>query len=42
MRASGPGSEDRLPRVVAAPLIGGLSVGLWVCIWLLAQLALGG
>lgn len=34
--------EDRLPLVLAMPLIGGLSLGLWVGIWQLGRLALGG
>ncbi len=35
-------AEERLPWSLAAPLIGGLSLGLWVGIWQLARLALGG
>ncbi len=40
--ASQTGARDRLPRFLTVPLIGGLSAGLWVCIWLLVRLALGG
>ncbi len=35
-------AETPLPCVVAAPLMGGLAVGLLLCIWLLLQWALGG
>jgi len=34
--------EARLPWTLAVPLIGGLSVGLWLVIWEIAQLALAG
>jgi hypothetical protein len=32
----------RLPWTLAVPLIGGLSLGLWLAIWEVAQLALAG
>ena len=35
-------ADKPLPWVLAAPLIGGVSLGLWQGIWLLARLALGG
>jgi hypothetical protein len=33
-------AEGRLPWTLAVPLIGGLSLGLWLVIWEIAQLAL--
>ena len=34
--------EKRLPWVLAAPLIGWLSLGLWLGIWRVARLVLAG
>jgi hypothetical protein len=34
--------HERLPWTMAVPLIAGLSVGLWLVIWEIAQLALAG
>ena len=34
-------AEERLHWMVATPLIGGVSLGLWLCIWEVARLALG-
>ena len=33
-------AADRLPWVLALPLIGGLSFGLWLGLWEIARLAL--
>ena len=40
----GPAGEaaQRLPWALAAPLIGGLSAGLWLVLWGVVQLALAG
>ena len=35
-------AEKRLPWVLAAPLIGWLSLGLWLGIWRVARLAFAG
>jgi hypothetical protein len=35
-------SGERLPWTLAGPLIGGLSLGLWLAIWEVARLALAG
>ena len=35
------GAEEHLPWLLAAPLIGGVSLGLWLGIWQLARLVLG-
>ncbi len=43
--AAQPGTiwaQERLPWPLATPLIGVLSFGLWLGIWQLARLALGG
>lgn len=41
-RAPGFKAEGRLPWTLAVPLIDGLSVGLWLVSWAIAQLALAG
>jgi hypothetical protein len=40
--APGVKAEGRLPWILAVPLIGGLSVGLWLVFWEIAQLAFAG
>lgn len=35
-------AEERLPWMLAMPLIGGISLGLWLAIWRLTRLALAG
>ena len=35
-----PDTEERLSWALAAPLIGGLSLGLWLVIWRVAELVL--
>ena len=35
-------AKERLPWALAVPLIGGLSVGLWLVIWEIAKLAVAG